>query len=303
MKREFSLFGSPGRPGSLYERVRTREPHVRERVDQLWSEYRRLADRHFETEFRERLHERFWEMYLACTLLERGREVDSSNSGPDVLIRERGGCVWIEAVCPSQGDPCSSDRVPDLDFNGVHDYPSDKVVLRYRSSIGGKVCAYQEYVSAGAVNPSDPFVIAVSAAQLEAAFTAGPTPDILKAVYPIGCQQIHVRLDASADEDEHVGPDFQHRPVVYKSNDSGVATNIFLDPCYAQVSAVLFSDSNVLNPPLVNGRVAHGSEFLLVHNLSAANPLPHGWLGFGTEYVPRLSGDSLSLSCVELPST
>jgi len=64
-----------------------------------------------------------------------------------------------------------------------------------------------------------------------------------------------------------------------------------------EVSAVLFSEANFLmdsNSELANRFVT------VVHNPLAKNPLPHGWLGFGSEIVPVINGDSVSWNMIRL---
>ncbi|HEX9870723.1 MAG TPA: hypothetical protein VGC99_19435, partial [Candidatus Tectomicrobia bacterium] len=69
------------------------------------------------------------------------------------------------------------------------------------------------------------------------------------------------------------------RDSIEKKSGEIVSTNVFLDPEYASMSAVLYSSVDALNRPKVLG-----SDFILVHNPLARNPLPLGFFAFGVEY-------------------
>lgn len=294
---QLSLFEEPGEPDSTYEHLKTRASlfgsDACSRADVLWAIYAPYADPNFESEFRLHAYERYWEMYLTCTLIGRGFDVSSSGSGPDVRVNSTGGPVWIEAVAPAPGQEGGADTVPEFG-EGVFTYPEDQIILRYRSAIESKLERYLAYVERGVVGPHNPYVVAVSGSRLAVAFDGTTAPDILKAVLPVGVQQIHIRLS----DDQCVGSDFTHRPVIQKSSGSPVATEIFLDPAYAGISGVLFCRSDILNPP-----DTAGSEFIFVHNPKATNPLPDGWLGFGREYRPELVGDGLHVPCIDHESS
>lgn len=249
--------------------------------------FRRHADCNFPGEFCRHPEQRYWEMYLTCTLIKRGFTVSCPKPGPDVRVTHEGRTIWIEAVAPTPGTPGSLDYVPDMLTGEVQRYPEREILLRFRNAIENKLTAYGRYVETGIVSPSDPFVVAVSGGELEIAFDLPVVPDIVKAVLPIGDQQIAVRLS----DGESTAGDYTYRPDVQKSSGNLVRTEVFLDSSYAGISAILFSSSNLLNPPRTDG-----DEFILVVNPVATNPIPAGFLGFGREYTPVLEADSLSIS-------
>jgi hypothetical protein len=282
-----SLFAQQGEPNSIYERLKTRATLYGSddcaRVDTLWATFAPYADSHFESEFRHCTYERYWEMYLTCTLIERGFEVDCPKPGPDVRIHTPDGSVWIEAVTPAPGQEGSRDKVPEFSESEFA-YPEKQIILRYRTAIEFKHGQYLKYVRDGIVNSHESYVVAVSGSRLSVALNGTSAPDILKAVLPVGMQQIHIRLS----DNKCVGTDFTCRRSIEKSNGSPVSTDIFLNPVYSGISGVLFSRSDILNPPSVPGM-----EFIFVHNPTAAYSLPKGWLNFGREYFPEFHGDSL----------
>lgn len=61
----------------------------------------------------------------------------------------------------------------------------------------------------------------------------------------------------------------------------------FLDDAWRRCAPylVLFSRDEIWNCDEVHGR-APGQDFVLIHNVHAAVPLPRGWLGRGREFSP-----------------
>jgi len=274
-----SLFEYDGQAGSLYEALRTSdhpaERSAHERIDNLWSVFEPYADDHFAQEFRLQTHSRYWEMYLTCMMLDQGRDIECPKPGPDILVHEDRGKVWIEAVTASQGVLESADRVPDVEPGVAFTYPEDQILLRYRNAIEEKTQKFTHYVKSAIVSITDACVIAVHSGGIPLTFIDHEVPDIVKAVLPLGLEQITRRVSDGA----FINSGYQYRSNITKSSGSKVATDIFLNPAYAAISAVLFSSANISNPPQ-----AMGSDLILVHNPKAAVPLPSGWLGVGMEF-------------------
>jgi hypothetical protein len=283
-----SLFEQPGQKGSKYDKLRTSDHpqavKIRAWVDTLWKDYERFADPEFKIEYRNQIDSRYWEMYLTSVFLGRGLEVECHKPGPDILIIQDARRIWVEAVAPTQGAPDSKDRVPDFEINAVRDYPETQILLRYRSAIQEKRDKYAKYLQDRIVLANDACVVAINSAKIPVAFLGTTVPDILKALFPVGHLQVHIRKsDLKA-----VGTDYQYRPTIQKSSRRDVDTDIFLNPAYAFISAVLFSTTSIDNPP-----AKVGEELVLVHNPLATAPLPDGWLGLGVEYKARINEDEV----------
>jgi hypothetical protein len=287
-----SLFSMSGAPGSLYESIRTSdhpsEQEARARIDRLWSSYRPFADRHFVQEFRLRTHDRYWEMYLTCLLLSQDRQVECPKpKGPDILVIDGNRSVWIEAVTASGGDDSNPDRVTEPERAAAFIYPEDQVVLRYRNSIDAKWSKYQVYQDEGIVSDRDAWVIAVHGAGVPLAWVDDDdVPRIVKALLPFGVERATIDLATGAV----VASDYEYRPAIARTSGSLVSTDLFLDPAFDLLSAVVFSGANISNAP-----ASDGEDLLLVHNPRARNPLPVGWLAAGREFYVQQTGDQYEL--------
>jgi type I restriction enzyme S subunit len=153
--------------------------------------------------------------------------------------------------------------------------PEEQIVLRYRSVIEKKHDRYARYLVQGQVGGADSFVIAVNGAKVPFSRPDADPPYIVKAVLPYG-DPAHV-VDWRSKTVAWSG--FSARPEIVKKTGGHVSTRILLDQRYAEISGILFSCADVWKP-----RARDGTEFILVHNPGAVNPLAMGWLRTGTEY-------------------
>lgn len=252
---------------------------AREFIDELWREYEPYADPHFVREIRSDFDARFWEMYLACTLLRNGYKIDSAGTGPDLRILGQERPIWIEAVAPTAGADDSPDRVPDIislsEAGGMQEVPVDQIILRYRSAIQAKRDAYERYLSKGLVDPNDAYIVAINGRRA-ARLRANPTmPYIVRSVYPFGKQ--YVTFDRGTLKTVDTG--YKYQPEVIKASGALVQTDLFLKEEYGGISGILFSLVDPVNRP-----ERMGDDFVLIHNFMAQNSLPLGFIGLGREY-------------------
>jgi hypothetical protein len=262
---------------------------ARDFVEALWVRYHNDADANFETGIRQTFAQRFWEMALTCALRDRGLRVTCPKPGPDNLVVLNQRRVWIEAVCPTPGAPAYGDRVPDQEFNAsnMHEVPERQLILRLRGAIRNKYHDQRpKYMDGGLIAADDSYVVAVNGCQLPSAIADTDPPRIVKAVLPIGPpQDVIDRATCKLVESSYA-----YRRSVTKTNKEEVATDIFLDPAYSGLSAVIYSRLDAGNPPHVLG-----DDFVLVHNPCATNPLPEGFLKVGREFRAEVHENHFSL--------
>lgn len=280
-----TLFEQRGSSTPEYEHLYNRIMQVsgaRQRFDDMWQIFKSHADSNFEDEFLLHPRERFWEMMLTVALLDGGIDISCPKPGPDICISSDVRTVWIEAVTPSSGSGPNSVPIPPNDK--MFDYPEPQIILRFRNALDNKYKGYKKYVDDGLVGTHDPYVIALSGGQINVLIDSDEAPAVMKALLPIGSPSVLINI--ATNKIEEWG--YAYRPNVFKANGSLVSTEFFLDPQYASISAVLFSEANFLINP-TDAR----KNFLVIHNPIAINPLPQGWLGFGRECIPRIEGDKL----------
>lgn len=166
---------------------------ARERCEDLWRDYEPLADPQFITEFALRFQERWFEMYLAVSLLRSGVAVTAPTpgEGPDLRAVVDGRVVWIEATCPGPGDPGRPGTVPVptwVDMAGdpvVENVPVTEQVLRIRGALATKAARFEAYPAAGIVSPEDAAVIAISVRGVPHMWT-DDTDRLQRCLYGIG---------------------------------------------------------------------------------------------------------------------
>ncbi len=291
--RTFAPFFRPGEACVRYSAYRD-GPHpysvgVKRLIEELWQKAWRFVDPDLPTKAQRSFAAAFWELDLAATFLESGIALVERRSpdGPDVV------CVgppriYVEAVSATPGES------PETNPNSVHPLipegeqdgparfvPHEQIILRLRNAIEEKYRTRREYLTNGMLQPTDPYVIAVSAAEIGMAGLEMTIPDILSAVLPFGDEFISVNLLTGEAE----GGGFKHRPAVLKANRSPVSTTLFQQPEHDGISAILYSDADELNR-----RVALGACFTVIRNPRAANPVSENLFMFGRHFIVRDDG-------------
>lgn len=256
-----------------------RAEQFRKLLEALWEKYEPYADKDFRQKFRHEFLQRCWEMFVTTVCLERGLSVvrKSSTQGPDIHIQHEGKDIWIEAVVATSGQ--GPDAVPEMLFGVAQRVPEEEMLLRLRQSLDAKFSQYKKYIQRGIVKRGDPFVIAVSRGSIDHVETDPPL--ITKCLFEIGHPVLSIPMNGGPRE-----LSLSHRPTIKKLSGETVPMDFFVNPVHADVSAVIYCKNNILNHP-----EPHGSDFVIVHNPHAANPLPTNFLGVGEEWVP--DGDKL----------
>ncbi|MBW4451354.1 MAG: hypothetical protein KME55_01055 [Nostoc indistinguendum CM1-VF10] len=242
-------------------------------IEEMWSEYKPYADRHFLLESRKNFKQRIWEMYLTCSLIAKGFSITSDDKGPDIRILKEGVAIWIEAVAPKAGK--KNDAVTKLQDRTTRRVPDDPIKLRYRSAIEEKYNKkYKKYLLDKIIQPNDCYIIAINGSAIPSARREIEIPKIIRSVLPFGNETLRIN-----EEYKVVDRYYQYQDQVSKVSGSSVSTDIFLNNQYDGISAVLYSCVDVLNRPQ-----EFGDDFVLLHNPLAKNKLERGFIKLGREY-------------------
>lgn len=259
----------------FYHRVRNDPEFTSQRkfAESLWRRFGTPQDDHFLQEFPKRFQQRFWEMYLFVALQEAGFDVQKNGpSGPDFWLELEGRKYWIEAHAPESGK--GPDAVPIQDDGGVHDFPTDQILLRYTSALQTKTIGtetkpsgWREWIANGQVGTADGYIVAINGSLIPSAPWEGPVPHFVSAY--LACGPLTLALDSQSGRvvDRHV----QYKGSIHKRSGSPVQTDAMLiDPRYRSVSAVLHSFANGWN----GARMSLGEDFRILFNPSATVVLP-----------------------------
>ena len=287
------VFFRDGAACDLYERIRDREFYsdTRQLIEGLWSRYAPLCrDPAFTKKAMREFNACVWQMYIACVLLDHGHLLEpSGDDAPDIKIRQPDGSViWVEVTTAEAGegenrakriyqsDPAQGSAVFTLDER--------KMILRYQNAIRLKTQHRARFIERGAITEADPYVIAMSAADIDDADLDDGLPNIVRAVYPIGplAYSYRVRTDYS-DPDEpfdHGGHWTRpHTPAVKTHKGVDAPTTTFADGGLPGVSAIIFSPHGIWNAPTPIGR-----ECVMVYNATAKNPIATDTFKFGESW-------------------
>lgn len=287
-------------PGSAkdheYEIVRDTPKYQKDRkfVEHIWIEYARYAEPNFLDQAKEQFKQRFWEMYLAYSLIHKGLLIQhkSSSEGPDIHLKLECLDIWIEATTPNKGK--SEDAVVEREivrlqheeFQNipVHDVQDKEAILRYRSAIEDKYKDYKRYFKKGILKSESCYIIAVNGRGVLSPPRETEIPRIIRSVLPFGNERITINTNTL----EIVDRSYKYRDKLMKKNQVEIKTDIFCNSEYDCISAILFSCVDAVNRP-----EKLGDDFVLIHNPLAKNKLPLELVKLGREYWV----ENLTLRC------
>ena len=243
-------------------------------VESLWPRFQPLADSNFQTDAKNHFLQRFWEMYLACSLMERGLELHKvDDAGLEYYFNEGGRRVWLEAVAPSPGK--GPDRVPEIVYGEAYTVPSEKVILRFTSAMRDKLLKIKKDQANGRLMESDRVLLAINSRGIPHGPYGGDMPFFLKACLPFG----NLTLELDPKKRQIVDRYHTYRPTIQKQSEGEVRTTTFLDADSAVLIGVLHSAVDCANKPTVLG-----GDFQLLHNPNAAQPLPRATFSWCEQY-------------------
>jgi hypothetical protein len=245
-------------------------------VEELWGKAHKYLDSDILKELPVQFHQRFWEIYLAASLLESGLNLQHSSGrdGPDICIKANDGSkIWVEAVTASPGQ--GNDAVQEAEIGTVRSVPDDQIKLRLLNAFAEKSRKHKRYREKNWVSPEEPYIIAINAAQVPSARRELEIPRIVRSLLLFGFQVLHLSRETS----EVTGTSYEYQGEVIKASGTEIETTSFLNPEYSGISAVIYSCVDAFNYPTEISK-----SLLLFHNPLATAPLLLGFLKKGYEY-------------------
>lgn len=296
-----SLFDlNPENPCQAFLNIRDSQGDIRYFIENNWPIYKPYADKDFVKKFPYEFLPCFWEMYLTCTLLHLKLSVKpkKKKEGPDILLELDNNRIWVEAIAPTGGAPSKPDSVPKMKvFKGdssqeevvASKVPEEKIILRLTSAIVKKYEEkYSKYLNKRILDKEDCYIIAINGTDIPSCPFVKNC--ILKAVFPMG----HLQFLFDRNSGSLGDPSYSYRPEISRNRGMNISTEIFLDPHFKNLSAVLFS---TIGPGCDLEKVGMGEDFILVHNPLAKNPLTEGLIKTGLEWFAKETNDCYELTC------
>ncbi len=261
----------------VYKNIRDLDGYFAEAkifIEYLWTKCQQhhLLDSDHQIQAKSDFHSRFWEKYLAVTLLEQGLQPTKLGEGyPDFAIPFENNFIHIEAVAPDSGQ--GRDAVPDQPADGnVYDYPINQILLRVTNAIYTKrQKCLSGYSQKERFLNTDPFIIAINGHRVHSGIDLMSPPVVIKVLFSVGAWTIRINAGGQAF--------YQCQPSVAKVNQTEIPLGHFLSGKYSNISGIIYSDLNAVNRP-----DKMGGDFLFIPNPFAQNPLPKELFSFCKQY-------------------
>jgi len=253
----------------LYSQIRdcSEKAEIKKKIEIFWKKYKKYAPVS-ELDFLSKIQKRnqfkqfWWEMILALGLLNIGIKIKKKlkEIGPDIVI-EKHQKMFIEAIAPKMGN--SIDKLPEMQWNGVFDLPKTQFLLRLTSSFIKKHNKFKQYIKNSLVSANDICIIAISICNLDQYGTLMDFPCDVPLQFLAG--------GAGNLEISSIGNSFiKFTPIIEKTNKSPIRVDYFLNADYRDISAVIYSNTDLLNCPANPEK-----SFVIVKNPFAKNPIPN----------------------------
>lgn len=266
-------------------------------VEELYSVTSHLLDAKFPEQIKHDFTACYSEMYFAAALMERSsfEMTHPSDKGADFFV-ENLNC-WVEVTAATDGEEGNPNTIPKRKKNVAQRYPEKQVILRLSSAFYTKANKLKNDIDKGLISKDQPIIICISGGGLIENLpmhAEGGYPVIAKAVLPIGDMVYWINKATHKIS----STEYRYREGVNKNTKDGesmISTDFFLNEEYNHISAVIYSSANAANPM---HRDKWGCDFYTVHNPSAINKLPVGFIQSGAEYPVTSNDDSFTMESV-----
>lgn len=266
MTEELSFFmsGEASDPAYVFTRDDELGATSKEFVEDLWKRYRPYADENCRSDACGQFLQRFWEMYLAVTMLEKGFKLTKhAGDGPEFYTHIDCRRTWFEAIAPTGG--AGVDCVPKLAPDEPRAVPIKQILLRFTNALDEKKKKYCKAVKDGVIGPKDAYVLAINSRGVHPdPGSATEVPYFIQAFLGIGGPAVAIGPSTR----QVLWQGHQHRDDVVKISGAQVSTHALLDGDGAFCSAIIGSAVNCANYPK-----EMGADFSVLLNGLADNSL------------------------------
>src|SRR5579875_2582789 len=253
----FVMSGEASDPAYVFTRDDQRGAASKAFVEDLWKRCHPYVDVTCRSDARSHFLQRFWEMYLAVTLLEKGFKLEKpAGGGPEFCALIDGRQTWFEAIAPTGG--AGADRVPELGSDELRAVPVEQVLLRFTNALDEKRKKYCKALKARVVDPKDPYVLAINWRGIHSDPTSATgAPYFVQAFLGVGGPAVAVNPSTR----QVLWQGHRDRGEVAKMSGAKVSTRALLDEVGAFCSAVIGSAVDCANYP-----EQMGADFAVILN-------------------------------------
>jgi hypothetical protein len=284
---------------SLMEQFKKHKPLLYQYIEKNYEKNKIL----FDNDFWERIYNDeysasyYWEFLFSQVMMVHNSKMllekfsnatKQDNTGPDFKLATNDSTILVECVCPNRG--CGDDALIDHPLDVAYFPRHDLVQLRIANSIDNKMEQYNNWRNKKIITGDEPFVIAIGLYGLpqgEVSSFLYCRESVIGSVTAVGWPMI--TLDRQKIINNGVTATTKVNNL--KGNNSPVAKDIFGNPKYANISAVIFSawadqpfllcypDNETPEKFVIN------NDFILIHNHKAKNPLTHNIFNVPEQHI------------------
>ena len=205
-------------------------------------------------------------MILSVGLLNIGIEIQKKKTeeGPDIVIDnpiKASTKIYIEAIAPKEGK--TEDKLPEMKL-GVYNLSEREFLLRLSEAFLKKYDKYKYYINSNKICENDIYIIAISACNLSQYDSLMDYPCIAPLKFLAGAGNLMLSPSGNFCD---------YRPQIKAIRNRLVEINFFHKKEYNGISAVLYSNKDLLNYP-----DKPEENFVIVKNPIAKNPIPNTFL-------------------------
>tara|TARA_A100000171_G_C2123154_1_gene141952 strand:- start:287 stop:1207 length:921 start_codon:yes stop_codon:yes gene_type:complete len=261
---------------------------ISEALEDQWQKYEQYADNNYRADLNkcvtdlaecaeddvhtqakclDKFMQRFWELHIAMSLLDIPvtllKRDERDKAGPDSIFKSGDTLCYVEAIVPNAGE--GADRVPDLEFGGVHSVPDLEIQLRYTSALYTKLLQRNKRAKAGVIDESCPYFVAINGSRIPSAKLDYDPPRIARCLFGIGPPAVGINTQTMEWGEWFL----KSRETLPRKLADDIPANAFLDKEFNKISGVLFSTADPWN--------FYGSfsnQIILVENPNADIPAP-----------------------------
>ncbi|MCG6154123.1 hypothetical protein [Leptospira bandrabouensis] len=187
-----------------------------------------------------------WQLELTYILNQKFKLLTPKSIGPDIIIDNGSEKIVIDCVASN----ISGINKVNRNYGQVEYLDQDKRKLRVLESISKKYDTYKKWIEKGIVEPINKFIIAIDTSSIPDSDLVGyPHANLIETVLFGYGKHVFVYNH----ETGNFTTQYRKQKEIIKENGSSVATNIFEDENYVNISAIIWKNTNFLSEHSLTG--------------------------------------------------